>query len=77
MNVITPASGVNPLFASAQAGIERAFKQANGAARQIASGAIEVEPILDLSEAAIMVKLNAVTLRTADEMVGTLLDTKR
>ncbi len=77
MNVSAPSGGMNLLFASAQDGIQRAVKQADGAARQLARGEIAPQPVMDLSEAAVLVKLNAITLRTGDEMLGTLLDTKR
>lgn len=77
MNVTPAPSSVNNLFASAQEGIQRALKQANVAANQLAEGDVDPQSIIDLNEASIMVKLNAVTMRTGDEMLGTLLNTKR
>lgn len=77
MNVTPASSSVNNLFTSAQEGMQRALKQANVAADHLADGDVDPQPIVDLDEASIMLKLNAVTLRTADEMLGTLLNTKR
>jgi hypothetical protein len=74
---LTPASGMNRLFASAQEGIQRAVKQASVAGDQLANGEIDPQPILNLDEASILVKLNAITLRTGDEMLGTLLNLKK
>jgi len=79
MNVTPPAgpSSLNNVFASAQKGIQRAVKQADDAADQLASGDIDPEPVVNLDEAAVQVKLNAITMRTGDEMIGSLLNVKQ
>lgn len=77
MNVTASLGSINHLFASAQEGIQRAVKQADVASDRLAHGDIDPQPVIDLDEAAILVKLNTVSLRTGDEMLGTLLDTKR
>lgn len=77
MNVTSSSGPINPLFASAREGIQRGIKQADIAADQLAHGEIDPQPVVDLDEAAMLVKLNMVTLRTGDEMLGSLLDTKR
>ena len=77
MNVKPAFGGMNNLFASAQDGIQRAVKQAGVAADQLANGEIDPQPIIDLNEASVLVKLNAITLRPGGEMLGTLLNIKR
>lgn len=76
MNISGTSSNVGSLFSSSVAGIHRAIASANTASEQIANDAGDVEPIVNLDQAAIQVKLNTVALRTGDEMIGTLLNIK-
>ncbi|HEU5078237.1 MAG TPA: hypothetical protein VFT72_03455 [Opitutaceae bacterium] len=64
------------LFDLAASGMNRAFSKANAAGAQIANGDIEPQPFVDLIEAKASLKANAAVMRTADEMLGTLLDEK-
>jgi hypothetical protein len=57
-------------------GIRRAINQADKAGENIAAGQIEPDNMIDLLQAAILVKANAATLKTADEMLGAILDTR-
>lgn len=64
------------LFDIAAGGVRRSVDQANRAGTEIANGALDPEPFVQLIEAQAGVKANMVVLRTADEMLGTLLDRK-
>ena len=68
---------MNSLFHSAAQGIHRAVAKADAAGEQVANGELDPEPFIDLNESELLVKANMVTLRTGDEMLGTLLDVKR
>lgn len=65
---------VDSILGHALYGLNRAFDQADGAARRIAGGEVEPEPITDLMAAETAVKANAAVVRAADEMDGHLLD---
>ena len=78
MNVsATPSAAIGNLFSSARDGIHRAVTKANSAGEQLANGELDAEPLIDLDQAALLVKLNTAALRTGDEMFGSLLNVKR
>lgn len=77
MNVSPSSSSIHTLFASSSEGVHRAIAKANRAGEQLANGELDAEPLIDLNEAAILVRLNTAAMRTADEMLGSLLDVKR
>jgi hypothetical protein len=62
------------LFAAPLQGIQRGLAQAGEAAGKIAQGDLSPQNIVSQIEAEILVKANAVSLRTADEILGALLD---
>lgn len=70
------SSGRSNLFETAASGINRAVSKANAAGAQLANGEIDPQPVVDLMEAKASVKANAMVMRTADEMLGSLLDAK-
>lgn len=73
----TRSSGAAPYyFQNPLAGMRRAVEQANSAAQRIAEGDVSPENMVSTMEAKIMMKANAVTLKAADSMLGTLLDEK-
>jgi hypothetical protein len=76
--MISPAdaSGPTNLFAAPLEGIRRGVAQASESAQKIASGDVSPENVVAQIQAEILVKANAVALRTADEILGTMLDTK-
>ena len=77
MNV-SPASPVmNSLFTSAAQGIHRAMAKANEAGEQVADGELDPESFIELNESELLMKANVATMRTGDEMLGTLLNVKR
>ncbi len=63
------------LYSAPLAGVERGMSQFNKAGDKIASGDLSPTNIGSEMEAAEFVKANAVSLRTADQMVGTLINT--
>jgi hypothetical protein len=75
--MITPADSsprtIN-LFAAPLDGIRRGMEQANQAATKIAAGDVSPENVVSQIQAEILVKANAASMRTADEILGTLLD---
>jgi hypothetical protein len=64
------------LFDLATTGARRAMNQATQAGQRLADGDIDPEPMVQLMEAKVGLKANLAVLRTADEMLGTLLDEK-
>lgn len=64
------------LFAAPLEGIRRGVEQAGEAAGKIASGDVSPENIVSEIQATIVVKANSVAMRTADEILGTILDAK-
>jgi hypothetical protein len=56
--------------------MKKAMTQANVAGESIANGDVSPENMVSLDEASVEMKANAVTLRVADEMIGTLLNQK-
>ncbi len=63
--------------ATALTGIRKAFENVDRTATRIASGSDPgrlPEDLVALRESAIQVKANTAVVRTADEMIGTLLD---
>ncbi len=67
--------GLN-LFAAPLQGIQRGMAQAGEAVQKIASGDLSPENIVQQMQAEVLVKANATALRTADEILGALLDEK-
>ncbi|MCB9948987.1 MAG: flagellar hook protein FlgE [Rhodospirillaceae bacterium] len=65
---------IDSVFGHALTGMNRAFDQADGAARRIAGGNVEAEPVIDLLSAKTAVQANAAVVRTADRMQDRLLD---
>ncbi len=65
---------VDNVLGQALLGLNRAFDQADGAARRISSGNVETEPVIELLSAETAVKANAAVIRTADEMQERMLD---
>lgn len=63
------------LFAAPRQGIQRGFEQLGAAAEQIAQGEISPENVVQQIQAEILVKANVASARTADEILGSLLDT--
>lgn len=55
-------------------GLNRAVDQVDGAARRIAGGEVEAEPVIDLLTAETAFGANAAVVRTADQMQDRLLD---
>lgn len=64
------------LFAAPKRGIRAAIDQANAAGEKIADGDLDPDNMIDLLEAQILVKANAATLRTSDDILGSLINTK-
>ena len=67
--------GRGDLFAAPLEGMRRGVSQANTAAAGIAQGDVSPENMVGLIEAKIQVKASAAAARTADQLIGTLLDT--
>ena len=65
---------VDSVLGQAVLGLNRAFNQADDAARRISGGTVEAEPVLELRAAETAVKANAAVIRSADEMQQRLLD---
>lgn len=63
------------LFAAPRQGIERGIQQMNTAAAAIANGDVSPENVVQEIQAAVLVKANAVSARTAGEILGSLIDT--
>lgn len=72
MNVTT-ASSLRSAFETSLAGMQKAEKKMNKAAANIADGDIDADQVVNLSEAAIEAKANALTVRSADETYSSLL----
>ena len=70
---INSSSRINP-FAAPVDGIRRAITQAGAASEKLADGEITPENMVALLEAKALVKANAASIRTADEIRRTLLD---
>jgi hypothetical protein len=71
---------VNSVLSSGIQGVQAGFQRANRAAGEIASagtseqGGDLITPIVDLKSSEIQVKASAAVIKSADEMVGTLID---
>jgi hypothetical protein len=72
MNVTT-ASSLRSAFETSLAGMQKAEKKMDKAASNIANGDIDADQVVNLSQAAIEAKANALTVRSADETYGSLL----
>jgi len=70
------SAGSLNLFAAPLQGIQRGLAQADEAARKIAAGDVSPQNVVDQMEASILVKANVASMRTADEVLGALLDEK-
>ena len=62
------------MFFAPQEGLRRGVSQANAAAAGIAQGDVSPENMVGLIAAKIQVKASAAAARTADQLIGTLLD---
>ncbi len=71
------ASGPANLLAAPSEGIRRGVRRLTEAGEGIAKGENLPENMAGLVEAAILVKANAIAARTADELIGSLLNVKR
>ena len=63
-------------FAAPLEGIRRGTNRATAAANSLAGGEIDAEQIVELMLAQKVVKANAAYVRTADDLLGTLLNTQ-
>jgi hypothetical protein len=64
------------LLSAPMEGIRRGVEQASQAATRIASGDVSPANIVSQIQAEILVKANAVSMRIADELLGSLIDIK-
>lgn len=69
------SSGMPDLFAAPLQGIQRGMEQMSEAAQQVAEGDISPENVVQQMQAEILVKANVAAARTADQILGSLLDT--
>lgn len=67
--------GSNGLLAVPLQGIQRGMEQLNTAAGRVAEGDVSPENVVQQIQAEVMVKANAMTARTVDTILGSLLDT--
>ena len=76
--MISSVSSAGPanLLAAPVEGIRRGVKKFADAGEAIANGEDLPENMANLIEATILVKANAITARTADELIGSLLNVK-
>ena len=65
---------VDSVLGHALRGMNRAFDQADDAARRISHGDVGAKPVTDLMAAETAVEANAAVVRSADEMQKHLLD---
>ena len=65
---------VDSVLGQALLGLDRAFNQADDAARRISGGNVEAEPVIELLAAETAVKANAAVVRSADQMQERMLD---
>jgi hypothetical protein len=70
---VAPATN---LYAAPLLGMSRAVRQAQGAAEKVAKDGPSVEAMIELREARLLLKANAAVARTADEVVGAILNQK-
>lgn len=69
------AAGSPDLLAAPRQGIERGMRQMAAAAENMANGDISPENVVQQIQAEVLVKANVVAARTADEILGSLIDT--
>lgn len=69
------SSGMPDLFAAPLQGIQRGVDQLNTAAQAVAQGDISPGNVVQQIQAEMLVKANVVAARTADQILGSLLDT--
>ena len=67
--------GSNGLLAVPLQAIQRGMEQLNTAAGRVAEGDVSPENVVQQIQAEVMVKANAMTARTVDTILGSLLDT--
>lgn len=65
--------GMN-LYTAPLQGIQQGLNQADEAARKIAAGDVSPRNVVDQMQAGIAVKANVASMRTADEILGSMLD---
>ena len=70
------STGPANLLAAPVEGIRRGARQFDDAGTAIANGEDLPENMANMIEAAILVKANTITARTADELIGSLLNVK-
>lgn len=77
--MISPAGPANTasLLSAAVEGMRRGVSRANRAGDEIANGQDLPGNMVELIEASILVKANAIAARTADELIGSILNVKR
>jgi hypothetical protein len=68
------SAGDRNLFSAPLEGIRRGVAQMAEAGEKIANGEVNAENMVELSEAKVMVQANSVSLRAADQTVGSLLN---
>jgi len=69
------APAASRLFAAPREGIARGIQQMNAAAARVAEGDLSPENVVAQIEAEVLVKANVAAARTADEILGSLIDT--
>ncbi len=69
------AVGSSGLLAAPLQGMQRGMQQLNTAAARVAEGDVSPENVVQQIQAEVMVTANAVTARTVDQILGSLLDT--
>ncbi len=74
MNVTTNSSLVSA-FETSLGGFKKAAGTMDKAAQNIASGDVDPEQLVSLSQAEILAKANALAMRTADQLYGSMLNT--
>ena len=74
MNVTT-TSGLRSAFETSLSGMQKAVSKMDGAAQKMADGDVSPDQVVELTQAAILAKANALTERTADQLYGSMLNT--
>ncbi len=73
--LVAAARGPADIYSPAVQGMQRAQEGFAEAAQQVASGNLDPQPMVEMMVNSTVFAANAQVLRTADEMVGTLLNT--
>lgn len=76
MSIGSTQASTARMYGNAYEGMARATRQFNEASEEMAKGIVTPEAAAEQIEATVLAKANAVAMRTADQLIGSVLDVR-